>query len=238
MTRDTRVRRLLVAVGTALALTACGSGTEASDTGAAEGTGATSEAPVAEPVSESPSELRAQVGSTPDTAPPGTPAAEPESAEPERTQAPPRPPQDPDYCASGNLSLTLGEGGGAAGTVYRPLRFTNVGDVPCVLHGFPGVSYVAGDDGHQVGEAAMHTGGKGAALTLRPGEVAHADVGFTQVRNYDESTCHPTDVRGLRIYPPQETASLFVESPGTGCASGAVRDQLSVSTIEAGAGGR
>ncbi|GAA1213614.1 DUF4232 domain-containing protein [Prauserella alba] len=139
-----------------------------------------------------------------------------------------------DTCLAADLELSLGRGQGTAGTHYRPLRFTNVSDSPCVIHGFPGVSYVAGDDGHQVGAAAHRTGNKGAPVTLQPGRTAHADVGFVQVRNYDPAECKPTPVRGLRVYPPHETNSMFVKAPGTGCAEFPGGQQLTVATVQPG----
>ncbi|MBB3049486.1 hypothetical protein FHS23_000481 [Prauserella isguenensis] len=139
-----------------------------------------------------------------------------------------------DTCLAADLELSLGHGQGTAGTHYRPLRFTNVSDSPCVIHGFPGVSYVAGDDGHQVGTAAYRTGGKGDPVTIQPGRTAHADVGFVQVRNYDPAECKPTPVRGLRVYPPHETNSMFVRAPGTGCAEFPDGQQLTVATVEPG----
>ena len=140
-------------------------------------------------------------------------------------------------CKSGDLVLTLGRGDAGAGTVYRPLIFTNVSAHPCVIQGFPGVSYVAGEDGHQVGAAAVRQGDKGGAFTLNNGDTAYAEIGFVNVQNYDTVTCQPQPVRGLRIYPPQETASMFVELPATGCASEKIPgDQLTVKTIQKGSG--
>ncbi|KMS92012.1 DUF4232 domain-containing protein [Prauserella rugosa] len=139
-----------------------------------------------------------------------------------------------DLCRAADLELSLGRGEGTAGTQYRPLRFTNVSDSACVLHGFPGVSYVAGDDGHQVGPAAYRTGGKGEPVTVQPGQVAHAPVGFVRVQNYDPADCKPTPVRGLRVYPPQETNSMFVPAEGTGCAANPEGQQLTVATIQPG----
>lgn len=140
-------------------------------------------------------------------------------------------------CKSSDLKLSLGRGDAAAGTVYRPLIFTNVSDDPCVIQGFPGVSYVAGEDGHQVGPAAVHQGAKGGAVTLNNGATASADIGFVNVQNYDTVTCQPQPVRGLRVYPPQETASMFVELSTTGCASDKIPgDQLTVKTIQKGSG--
>ncbi|MCR6490656.1 DUF4232 domain-containing protein [Amycolatopsis sp. OK19-0408] len=135
-------------------------------------------------------------------------------------------------CKAGDVALSLGQGDAAAGSVYRPLLIRNVSARPCVMQGFPGVSYVAGDDGHQVGEAAFREGAKGAPVTLAPGATAAADIQFVNVHNYDPAACRPTPVRGLRIYLPQETASNFVPAPGTGCAGTAVPDhQLSVKAV-------
>ncbi|MGH3949733.1 MAG: DUF4232 domain-containing protein, partial [Pseudonocardiaceae bacterium] len=139
---------------------------------------------------------------------------------------------EPPLCQSGDLELSLGRGDGAAGTVWRPLRFTNVSDSSCEIQGFPGVSYVAGEDGHQVGAAANRDGAKGAAVTVAQGATAYAAVGFAQVGNYDPDECKPTEVRGLRVYPPQETRSLFVEYSTTGCANEDIPgNQLTVQTI-------
>lgn len=150
----------------------------------------------------------------------------------------PRPPKDKQrLCKSADLRLSLGRGDAGAGTHWRPLRFTNAGDSPCVIQGFPGVSFVADDDGHQVGAAAYRDGKKGPAITLQPGETAHAPVGFTQIHNFPAAECKPTAVRGLRVYPPQETASMFLEQKGTGCANADINGyQLKVQTIRPGAG--
>lgn len=148
------------------------------------------------------------------------------------------PPKSNGLCTSKDLELSLGEGSGAAGTVWRPLRFTNTSGATCEIQGFPGVSYVAGDDGHQVGAAAYRDGSKGDAVTLRAGQTAHAPVGFAQVGNYDPADCEPTEVRGLRVYPPQETNSMYLPNPGTGCANEDLEsNQLKVQTIRPGAGG-
>ncbi|SFQ44923.1 Protein of unknown function [Amycolatopsis arida] len=144
---------------------------------------------------------------------------------------------EPALCTAGDVALSLGRGSAAAGTAYRPLQFTNTSDHSCVLHGYPGVSYVTGDDGHQVGPAAYRDGEKGAPVVVAPGEKAHAPLGFVQVRNYDPAVCRPTPVRGLRVYLPQETDAKFLEHEGTGCASDEIPGhQLVVRTIEKGPG--
>jgi hypothetical protein len=140
-------------------------------------------------------------------------------------------------CKVADLKLGLGGGDAAAGTAYRHLVFTNKGSRTCTIQGFPGVSYVAGDDGHQVGPAAYRVGKKGPVVTLKPGASAYADIGFVQVANYDPAVCKPTEVRGLRVYPPHDYDSMFLPNAGTGCAGTPPGNQLTVATVQAGTGG-
>jgi uncharacterized protein DUF4232 len=115
--------------------------------------------------------------------------------------------------------------------VYRPLVFTNTGRRACELRGFPGVSYVAGDDGHQVGPAAEMVGGRGPQVRIDPGRSAAAALQLANVGNFDPGACRPTAVRGLRVYPPGDTAALFVPAEGTGCAGTPPGPQLTVRTV-------
>src|SRR5947209_2646348 len=114
-------------------------------------------------------------------------------------------------CKAGNLKLALGPGdGGGAGSTYPSLEFTNISKTSCVMVGFPGVSFVAGDDGHQVGAPATRTGGIGAQVTLAPGASASALVKEANAENFDSGECQPVPVRGFRVYAPDDTASMFV----------------------------
>jgi hypothetical protein len=174
---------------------------------------------------------------TPSTSSPEVPApgTGPGAGNPSAGVPAPRP--DNGLCKAADLQLSLGHGDAAAGTAYKPLRFTNISDHPCTIQGFPGVSYVAGTDGHQVGAPAYRDGAKGAAIKLNKGETASADIGFVNVQNYDGTTCQPQPVRGLRVYPPQETEAKFVEYQGTGCANDKLPgNQLTVKTIHPGGG--
>ena len=139
-------------------------------------------------------------------------------------------------CKPKNLKLSLGPSDGAAGHVYQALRFTNVSNVSCVIVGFPGVSYVTGDSGTQVGRPAERDGAKGAQFTLRPGHVASTILTETDIGVFDPSECKPTTTRGFRVYPPDSTASMFVAQPGRGCAGNPPSPQLRVQTIKPGAG--
>ena len=143
-----------------------------------------------------------------------------------------QPAGNPDRCTTAELAGSLGPAEGAAGSVIQTLLLTNAGGRTCELTGFPGVSYVAGDDGHQVGPAAVMSGERGAPVRLAPGAAAGALLKMVNVVNYDAAVCRPTPVRGLRVYPPGDTASLFVPVDGTGCAGTPPGDQLSVQTLE------
>lgn len=173
------------------------------------------------------------------TQPPVTNTQQTQQQTPQQQAPAPKPKPKPQtsLCTSGDLKLSLGQGDAAAGTAWRPLRFTNKSNSTCKIQGYPGVSYVA-KDGHQVGAAAYREGGKGPAIMLRPGKTANAPVGFAQIHNWDSSECKPTAVQGLRVYPPQETNSLAINNPTTGCANENMHDgyQLTVETMKPGAG--
>ena len=120
-------------------------------------------------------------------------------------------------CHTGDLKLSLGEGDGAAGTGYTPLIFKNVSGRTCTLYGFPGVSWVAGNDGQQVNGGFTRTDAAKDTITLTAGGVAHATLATHDVGFYDAAQCKPVSVRGLRVYPPDETKSIFVPLATKAC---------------------
>jgi hypothetical protein len=150
---------------------------------------------------------------------------------PDRTR-----PAGPRQCGSAELEVSLGATDGAAGTIYHALVFTNSGPRSCTIQGFPGVSFVAGDDGHQVGQAARRNGDKGPVVTLVPGATATAPVGFVNVGALGPR-CRPTPARGLRVYPPHNTAAEFVPLESTACAgTTGPSTHLTVGTVHPGSG--
>jgi hypothetical protein len=180
--------------------------------------------------------LAACTGSTPGTAEP-SPGTAPMGANPtspvRTSAAAPTSAAGVPNCGTAELRGSLGAAEGAAGSTIAPLVLTNVGTRTCELRGFPGVSYVAGDDGHQVGPAAAMSGQRGGEVVLKPGAAAAAQLQMVNVANFDAAVCNPTPVRGLRVYPPGDTTSLYVEQAGTGCASTPPGNQLSVQTLQA-----
>lgn len=160
---------------------------------------------------------------------------------PAQAQVPPAQPKIPagpgrGECNSANLRLSVARLGAATGHFYQSVQFTNTGSAPCVLMNFPGVSYVTGDNGTQVGAPAVRDGAPGGGVTIAPGQVASAQLEMTDVGVFDASSCQPTPVRGLRVYPPDNTAALYVDDPGTGCAGNPPSPQLRVQTIKPGPG--
>lgn len=161
-------------------------------------------------------------------------ATDPSSAvTPTGTSAGPAP------CTTASLRVSLGSGGGggAAGSVYSALVFVNTGSAPCTLNGHPGLSYVAGSDGHQVGASAKR--GTGSPLTrvvLAPGKQAHATVRAVQAGVYPQAKCQPVPVRGYRVYPPDQKASVFLDFTGSAKACSSMSTpQLTVDTVQPGA---
>ena len=114
--------------------------------------------------------------------------------------------------------MRMGEGEGAAGTDYETLVFTNTSGHTCTLYGYPGVSWVAGDDGHQVGDAFTRDSAvTKPKVTLARGRAGYATLALHDVGLFPAAKCKPAAVRGLRVYPPDETKSIFVALPSKAC---------------------
>lgn len=130
--------------------------------------------------------------------------------------------------------MTLKRNGAAAGSRYYYLTFTNASSGTCSIQAFPGVSYVAGDNGHQVGQAAIRDGAAGPPVTLQAGQSAAAQLQEVVVANFPASLCGPAPVRGLRVYPPDETHSVYVPQAGVSACSKDLHDQhqLGVETVK------
>jgi len=166
-----------------------------------------------------PSQPQAQETTSPGTnsASPSTTPTSPVSQSPSssatNTQA------GPALCKAATMSAaTDASGGGAAGSVYMKLNLTNTGTAPCLLKGFPGVSLTANADGAPIGAAATRDETNPIVdILLAPGQTGTAALRYTQAANY--SDCTLTDAAGYRIYPPEDTASLFLPQPTSACSN-------------------
>lgn len=117
-------------------------------------------------------------------------------------------------CLSSDLFPELSHPNGYAGGVYFQLQLLNHGTTACMLYGYPGVSFVQAA-GKQVGAPAarLHNGQPVVTVILQPGQTAVAGLQLVDVGNYPP-TCQASATMGLRIYPPGETAALFLPTTG------------------------
>ena len=125
----------------------------------------------------------------------------------------------PALCKAGSLTATTdSSGGGAAGSVYMQLIVTNSGTEPCLLKGYAGVSLTAGADGEPIGAAATRDDSTPVTdVLLAPGKAGAATLRYTQAANYPD--CTRTPAAGFRVYPPDDTDSLFLAQPLDACAN-------------------
>ncbi|UBQ02674.1 DUF4232 domain-containing protein [Curtobacterium sp. TXMA1] len=125
-------------------------------------------------------------------------------------------------CATGSLTGSIEPGsGGAAGSTIVHLALRNTGSTTCTLQGWPGVSFVGGGSGEQIGAAATRDESSAhPTVTLAPGATAVAPLKITQAEDYPTAKCDPVAADGFRVYPPGSTESLFVRDAGvTACRS-------------------
>ena len=125
-------------------------------------------------------------------------------------------------CVTEDLSLDIEVAGAAAGTRFASLIVTNEGASACTIAGFPGVSLVTGS-GELLGDPADRNPAIGAiAVTLEPGESAHAMAGFPNNENFAPGICAGPSAR-LVLYPPEETAALQADFEEHACTGFSVR---------------
>ncbi len=139
-------------------------------------------------------------------------------------------------CASSTLKPSLGVAGAAAGIAYYTLRLTNVSAKRCTLYGYPGVSFVSGGAPRQIGSAAARNALYPAVpVVLAPHATAHAMLGIATAANYPPSQCRPVTAHALRVYPPGQTAAIYIGQRFATCAAHV--PVLTVTTVRAGVGG-
>jgi Domain of unknown function (DUF4232) len=122
-------------------------------------------------------------------------------------------------CPNGSLQVKQGIAQGYAGGVYQVIDFTNTSGRSCTLLGYPGVSLVSGPSSTQIGLAAKRsTATPAKQVTLAPGATANALLQIVDALNYPSASCGPTKATALRIYPPNQTAPVFLPNTSYGCA--------------------
>jgi Domain of unknown function (DUF4232) len=139
-------------------------------------------------------------------------------------------------CPNGSLKVTQGLGQGYAGGTYQVIDFTNTSGSECTLTGYPGVSLVSGPPYVQIGLAAKRGGtAPVTAITLAPGATANALLQIVDALNFPTATCSPAKATALQIYPPNQTAAVYLTYQSEACAEPV--QVLFISAVQAGSGG-
>jgi hypothetical protein len=121
-------------------------------------------------------------------------------------------------CGNSAVRAWLGvPGDGAAGSFYYQLELSNISGHTCTLYGYPGVS-AAGPGGVQMGSAAgRQAGDPEHVVTLANGATAHVLLRIADTGAFSPSACGPKNAIGLKVYPPNDTASQFVPLTFSAC---------------------
>lgn len=138
-------------------------------------------------------------------------------------------------CAASGLVVWAGPepGGGAAGSVYYRIEFTNLSTATCTLSGFPKVNAVD-LKGKRVGAfATAEPGKKAAKVTLAPGQVAAAQLRIVDALNFPADKCKATTAAGLRVGIPGGSGNKVAPLAFETCAR-ATTKTLSVGPVTAG----
>jgi hypothetical protein len=141
-------------------------------------------------------------------------------------------------CATSALHVAVpsGSGNAAAGSSYYPIQFSNTSSSPCTLYGYPGVSFVGAVGGSQIGAAATRNSALAAKLiSLSPGQTVHATLQVVDAMNYPSGGCGLVTAHWLKIYPPNQTAPLYVSFTAQTCSK--PKTVLSVQTVQTGSSG-
>jgi len=171
------------------------------------------------------------------TASPTAPGASSGNTPAVATSSPAGPVSSAVSCATSSLDVKQGLAQGYAGGVYEVIDFTNTSNAPCSLYGYPGVSLVTGPPYTQVGLAAKRstTSAKVKLITLAPGATANALLQIVDALNYPSATCGPTKATALKVYPPNQTAPVYLPNTSTACSKSV--QTMNIGPVQAGSGG-
>lgn len=122
-------------------------------------------------------------------------------------------------CTSAQLRVARTDPNAGAGQLYAKITFTNTAATSCTLTGYPGVSYVKAA-GVQSGNPAQRTGAGYRVVTLAAhGGTASAVMHDSDgIGGYSKGQCDLTSVEGIRVYPPNERAAMFIPFRTQHCA--------------------
>jgi hypothetical protein len=126
----------------------------------------------------------------------------------------------PAGCLTSGLRATLGAAQGTAGSAYQVIVLANVSGKTCALYGYPGVSFVSGIGGSQIGkDAARDRTTAPKVVTLAPGERGSFAFRVVDTAALPAASCDPVTANWLKVFPPENTAALYVGYTAHACAS-------------------
>ena len=126
----------------------------------------------------------------------------------------------PAGCLTSALRATLGAAQGTAGSAYQVIVLANISGKTCALYGYPGVSFVTGVGGSQIGkDAARDRTTAPKVVTLAPGQSGSFALRVVDAAALPTASCDPVTAKWLKIFPPENTAALYVGYNARACAS-------------------
>ena len=136
------------------------------------------------------------------------------------------------------LRVSVAPGDSAAGHIGLRVVFTNTASHRCTMYGYPGVSFLTSAHGRQINVPAERSAAQGGPklIPLAAGGKAHADLLLVNTANFATNTCKPQKAAGVRVYPPDETASAFASYPVMVCSVNGV-GAAQIYPVVSGAGG-
>jgi Protein of unknown function (DUF4232) len=140
----------------------------------------------------------------------------------------------PPACATSALKVTQSAPNGYAGGVDVTIGFTNASGATCTLYGYPGVSLVSASYA-QLGLSAKRASTVPVkVVTLASGATASASVQIADALNFPSTSCSPVKAAYLRIFPPNQTASVYLANTSETCSKPV--QTLMVSAVQVGSG--
>ena len=126
-------------------------------------------------------------------------------------------------CRTSGLVVWLDtQANGTAGTSIYTLNFTNLSGSTCTLRGYPGASALS-LTGRQLGQSAKRdTAISVRTITVRNGATASAALEIVETGNFSTSACGPVTAAGLKVFPPNQSASKTIPFPFSACSRGGV----------------
>lgn len=104
-------------------------------------------------------------------------------------------------CTSQDLTPSIGQTNGTAGTQYIHVVVTNSGKRTCVLNGYPATSLLDANGNRLLSDAQQNNSLPATAIVLSPHTQAYVVLGIPDANNFDSGACSDTS-HTLRLYLP------------------------------------